>query len=145
MFVAHSGGAEQLNESSGWDCEVGSWNSPVLIEKQNVIMISFMSLQASPKLGVVKGDVLRSVQAHLWPWCSQRHPGTYPASPSRAQTGWEAAGPRAGLCWTPWNSRDKKPQVLLRAGKSELWAAGQQEGRPGCPCPFPILFSSIKV
>lgn len=47
------------------------------------------------------GGVLRSVQTHPCSWCSQRHVSTCPATPGSAQAGWEAPGPRAGLCWPP--------------------------------------------
>lgn len=108
-------------------------------------MISFVSLQDSPKLGVVKGGVLRSVQAHLWPWCSQRHAGSYPAASSSAQTGW------AGLRWTPWNLN---PRFLGLSSAAQLPGKGNQlgirtspfyeqlvrrEGKPGLSLPFPSI------
>lgn len=106
-----------------------------------------MSLQASPKLGVVEGAVLRSVQAHLWPWCSQRHAVTYPATPAVHRLGGKHQG--QGQVCAGHLERQRAPGAAQLQGGNQLsirtsphvssWSAGRQS--QACPCPYPELFS----
>lgn len=106
-----------------------------------------MSLQASPKLGVVKGEVLRSVQAHLWPKACRN----FSCTPS--STDWVGSTRAKGrsVLDTLKLERQKAPGAAQLPGKGTSWKSElvqnyeeliSREGKQGCPCPFPVLFSS---
>lgn len=110
MFVTHSGGAGQFSEGGE---AVRQGAGIHLFDQETKFNCDILQVSSSFTKAVWEGGELRSVQTHPCPWCSQRHEGTCLAAPRGVQAGWEAPGPRAGLCWPLWNLRDKRPYVLL--------------------------------